>query len=205
MPQPGIYHSAALVEGHRLAGLVAKSRDRHRVQLPQGDGFVDTRKLHVLVEQIAQRRTVDQRHRHLGAQAQQAVANEAAGLANHSRPIAAHHLVTAEVAPERCQALDRRREITGATGQADRIDSAGGSADDHRERITRPGAQQFGDRRQHPHLVGRTGPTAGKNQTCDRLHRTHQSTPSMTPGGTSQCRGVNRVSGKAGARLADGS
>jgi hypothetical protein len=92
------------------------------VQLALGNRVVDARQVHVFVEQLAQRRVVDQRHRHLGTQPQQAVADKAAGLANDPGPVAAHYLITAKVAPERREALDRRRKVRGATGQADGID-----------------------------------------------------------------------------------
>ena len=177
MTQPGIDGAAALIEGHRLPGLITKGRHRHRLQVLAADSLVDAVQVQTRLQQVTQGGAIEQRHRHLGAQAQQAVDQEATGLAYHPRPIAAQHLMAAKALPERCQPLDSRAEVTGPTGQAHRIDGAGGGADDHRKRIRRPWRQQFGNRRQHPHLISRSRPTAGKNQACDRFNWAHCVTP----------------------------
>lgn len=85
--------------------------------------------------------------------------------------------MAANTLPERRKPLDRRAKIHRATGQAHRIDCPGRGADDYRKRIGRTGRQQLGNRRQYPHLIGRSRPAAGKNQACDRFGWTHCITP----------------------------
>ena len=177
VPQPGVDGAAALIERHRLPRFVAERGHRHRMQLLARDGFGDAGQVQFFLEQFAQRRTVEQRHRHLSTETEQAVADEAAGLMDHARPVAAQHAVAAKALPELGQAFDGGAKVRGATGQADRIDRPGRGADDHRKRIVRADRQQLGNRRQHPDLISRPSPAAGKNQTCNRFSRTHRNTP----------------------------
>lgn len=177
MAQPGIDGAAALVEGHRLARFVTEGRDRHRLQVLLRDRLTNAGQLQLIVQQLPQRRTVEQRHRHLRAQAEQAVTDEPGGLADHPGPVAADHLMAAKALPERRETLDGRGEIQRAAGQADRVDRPGRGPDNHWKRIARPRRQQLGNCRQYPHLICRTSPTAGKNQSCDRFRWAHRYTP----------------------------
>ncbi|MNS37472.1 hypothetical protein D3C72_696880 [compost metagenome] len=177
MAQPGIDLAAALIEGDCLAGLIAERGDRHRMQLLLCDRFGDATHMQLVVEQIPQRRTVEQRHRNLGTDAEQTVADKAAGLADHPGPVAAQHQMTAKALPECRQAFDGVTKVHRPAGEADGVDRARRGADDHRKRIAGPRRQQFGNRRQHPDLIGRPSPATGKNQPCYRFNWTHRNTP----------------------------
>ncbi|MNO89528.1 hypothetical protein D3C76_810150 [compost metagenome] len=126
--------------------------------------------------------------------------DEPGGLADHPRPVAAQHQVTAKALPERRQALDGRAKIHCPAGQADRIDRPGGRAHNHRKRIVRAQGQQLGNRRQHTHLIRRPSPAAGKNQPCDRFSRTHRNAPWCMSGSAVQPRFAYSF-GSPGGRL----
>ncbi|MNF90911.1 hypothetical protein D3C84_734970 [compost metagenome] len=175
--QPGINGPAPLIEGDGLAGLITERRHRHRPQLLLGDGLLDARGMELGLEQFAQRRTVDQRHRQLVPQAQQAMNDETPGLGNNAPPVAAHDLMAAHRLPERRQPLDGGLEVHRPARQADRVDRPRRGADDHRERVVRTVRQQFGDGRQYAHLIRRPSPAAGKNQTCNRFSWGHRNAP----------------------------
>ena len=165
MAEPRVNAAAALVERHRLARLVAESRHRHRTQLPASNRGVNAGKIQLTAEQLAQWRAVQQRHRHITAQPQQAVTDEAPGLTQHARPVTAVHLMGMKALPDRRQTADRLAEMQRPAGQAHGIDGPGRGADDHRKRILRGVREQIGNRCQHPDLIGRTRPTARENQS----------------------------------------
>ncbi|MNC38169.1 hypothetical protein D3C75_867610 [compost metagenome] len=143
------------------------------MQLLLCDRFGDAAHMQLVVEQIPQRRTVEQRHRNLGTDAEQTMADKASGLANDPGPVTAQYQRAAKALPEGRQALDGMTKVHCPAGEADRIDRACRGADDHRKRIARPRRQQFGNRRQHPDLISRPSPAAGKNQPCNRFSWTH--------------------------------
>ena len=58
MTKPGIDGATPLIEGHRLPGLVAERRHRHRPQAVLFDGVADALQVNVFGEQAAQGRTV---------------------------------------------------------------------------------------------------------------------------------------------------
>ncbi|MNZ86363.1 hypothetical protein D3C78_1051820 [compost metagenome] len=165
MAQPGFDGAAALVEGHRLAGLVAKGGHRDGAQLLGGQGVGDTVQVQVRLQQPAQWAAVQERHWRRAAHAQQVVGDEAAGLTDHTGPIAADDQVAAEVLPEGGEPLYGIVEMGGAAGQGDGVDGAGGGADDDRERVVRASGQQLGDAGQHADLVGSAGAAARKDKT----------------------------------------
>ncbi|MNL08831.1 hypothetical protein D3C87_1295670 [compost metagenome] len=177
MAQPGVDGAAALIKGHCLAGLVTERGHRHCLQLLLRDGFVNPGHVQFVVKQPAQRRTVEQGHWNLCADAHQVVTDKTAGLMDHPGPVAAQYQVTAKALPERGKRFDGAAKIHRPTGQADRVDRPGRRADDHWKRIACPHRQQFGNRCQHTDLIGRPGPATGKNQACDRFNRTHGNTP----------------------------
>ncbi|MDT4867630.1 hypothetical protein FQZ97_1025520 [compost metagenome] len=149
--------------------LVTERRHRHRAQLALAHRSGDPGKIQLTLEQLAQRRTVEQRHRHFAAQAQQAVTDKATGLAQHPRPVATVHLMGMKALPDPGQAAHRLAKMQGPARQADRVDGAGRGADDHRKGILRGIRQQIGNRRQHPDLIRRPRAATGKNQSGDRL------------------------------------
>ncbi|MNH15321.1 hypothetical protein D3C79_749330 [compost metagenome] len=163
--QPGLDGATALVEGHRLARLVAKGGHCHGAQLLGGQGVADAIQVQVRLQQAAQRAAVEQRHGGLAAQPQQAVADEAAGLAHDPGPVAADDQMAAKILPEGSEPLHGLVEVHGTTGQGDGVDGPGGGADNDRERVVRAGGQQLGDARQHADLVGSAGAAARKDET----------------------------------------
>lgn len=168
MAYPGIDGRAPLVEGHRLPRLVAERGHRHRAQLALAHRRMNPGKIQLTCQQLMQRPVVQQRHRHPPPQAEQAMAEEARGLAGHARPVAAIDMFGAESLPDRGQALDRLAELQGAASQANGVDGAGGGTDDDRERIAGAVRQQVGDGGQDPDLVGRAGAAPGKDQAGER-------------------------------------
>ncbi|MNE19904.1 hypothetical protein D3C80_1130030 [compost metagenome] len=167
--QPGIDGTAALIEGHRLAGLIAESGHRHGMQVLLFEGMADAAHVQVLVKQMTQRRTVEQGHRYRRSKTEQTVTDEAAGLANHPRPVAAQYLLAAKALPEAGQAPDRIGKVRRTAGQGHRVDGTRGGTDDHRKRIGRTRRQQIGNPGQHANLVGSAGATAGEDQAGDRF------------------------------------
>ncbi|MNE48067.1 hypothetical protein D3C80_1425080 [compost metagenome] len=122
--------------------------------------MADAVQVQLRLQQGTQWAAVEQRHWRVATQAEQAMADEAAGLANHPRPVAAQHQVAAKVLPERSEVAHGFSKAGGAAGQGDRIDGAGRSADDDREGIGRAGWQQFGDAGQYADLIGGAGAAA---------------------------------------------
>src|ERR1043165_5195562 len=122
MAQPGVDLAAALIEGDCLAGLIAERGDRHRMQLFLCDRFSDAAHMQLVIEQMPQRRTVEQRHRHVCTDTEQTVADKAAGLTDHSGPVAAQHQMTAKALPESCQVFDGVTKIHCPAGEADGVD-----------------------------------------------------------------------------------
>gem|GEM_PF-4783988 len=166
MAQPWVDGRMPLIERHRLGRLVAKCRHCYRAQLPLAEGRGDAGKIQFTLEQPGQWRTVEQRNRHLLADTEHAVAEEAAGLAQHAGPVAAVHLIGMKTAPNAAQPPHRLAKMQGAAGEADRIDRARRGADDHRKRIARRVGQQIGDGRQHTNLIGPSCAAAGEDQPC---------------------------------------
>ena len=169
MTQPGVDGVLALIKGHRLSRLITKRCHRHGTQVPGFDGVVDTAKVQTGVEQVAQGRAVEQRHGDSRANAHQMVADEAAGLMDHPRPIATQHLMTAKALPEFGQLVNGGAEVRSTAGQLHGIDGAGRGADDHRERIWSTGRQQISYPGQYADLISRPCTATGKNQPGDRL------------------------------------
>ncbi|MNN19675.1 hypothetical protein D3C81_1329260 [compost metagenome] len=162
--QPGFNGAAALVEGHSLPGLVAECSHRDGAQLFGGQGVADAIQVQVRLQQAAQGAAVEQRHWRVAPQAQQAMADEAAGLAYHPRPVAAQHQVAAKVLPERSEVAHGFSEAGSAAGEGDRIDGAGRRADNDRKGVGCAGWQQLGNAGQYADLIGGTGAAARENQ-----------------------------------------
>src|SRR3990167_1478436 len=80
MAEPGVDGGAALIESHRLASFITKGCYRHRTQLAMAHGCSDPTEIQLTPEQISQRRAIEQRHRYLTAQPEQAEADKATGL-----------------------------------------------------------------------------------------------------------------------------
>ena len=67
MAQPAIDGALALIKGHRLTGRIAKCSNRDSPQVMPGNRLFNTGEVDPVLEQIAQGRTVEQRHRHMRA------------------------------------------------------------------------------------------------------------------------------------------
>ena len=122
--QPRIDGGAALVEGHRLPGLVAECGDCHCAQVAAAHSGGNAGQVQFALKEIAQRGAVQQRHRLAFSQPQQAVAEELEGLAEHARPVGTVHLPGAKTLPDLGQALHRAGEGQRTAGEADGIDGA---------------------------------------------------------------------------------
>ena len=135
--KPGVDGRAALIEGHRLTAFIAEGRHRHGPQLSMTHGSRDTGEVQLALQQLTQRRTVEQGHRNIAPQAKQAVANEARRLPQHARPVAAVHHMGVKALPDRGQAPHGFAELQRPTGQANGIDRPGRGPNYHRKGIVR--------------------------------------------------------------------
>src|SRR3989338_334420 len=127
MAEPGIDSGAALIEGHRLAGFVTEGRHRHGAQLTMAHGGGNPAEVQLATEQFGQWRAVEQRHRHLTTQPEQAVADKTTGLAQHAWPITAVHLMSMKALPNAGQPAHGFGEVQRAAGEPHRADSTGRS------------------------------------------------------------------------------
>lgn len=119
------------------ADIVFTSDLLNRSQLAMAHGRSDAGEVQLALQQLTQRRTVEQGHRNIAPQAKQAVANEARRLTQHAGPVAAVHHMGMKALPDRGQAPYGFAELQRATGQANGIDRPGRGPDYHRKGIVR--------------------------------------------------------------------
>ncbi|MCY1236063.1 hypothetical protein D9M72_487010 [compost metagenome] len=169
MTEPGIDGGAALVEGHRLAALVAEGGHGHGTQLAGADGGGDAAEIQLASQQLTQGGVIQQRHRDIAPQSQQAVTEETRTLAEHAGPVAAVDRSTVKALPDTVETADGLAKVQCTAGQTHGIHRAGGGTDDDWKRIAGSIRQQVGDGAQHPDLIGRPRTATGKNQPGNGL------------------------------------
>jgi hypothetical protein len=124
-----------------------------------GDGTADATEIELLLQQLAQRRVVEQRFR----RRQQPAAREHGEQpmqtgAQHAGGVGTKHLPDLEIAPDALEVADRDAEAIGMNGDCRGIHGARRGAGDHRKRIDGTRRQQIRERPQDAHLIG--GPRA---------------------------------------------
>ena len=174
---PGLHRHGRLVEGEVFARAVARGRDGQRAQVAVLHQARQAVERHQLLQQVRQRRVVEQRARLLAPPARQQPRQpvEHAPAARHVeqvQPVGAVHLLGPELLPHVGDVAHRVVEVRRAASQRRRVDGAGRGAGDDGEGVAGllpPGlAPQVGQRLQHAHLVGGAGTAAGEQQPRGR-------------------------------------
>ena len=134
-----------VVEGHVQPRAVARRGDGERVQVALGHHAMQPAGVDELVEQVLERRVVEQRARPGAPPAGDHPADRhhrqpARAGADHAERIGAIDLLGAKVLPDLDQAGDGCVEGVGAAGQRGGVDGAGRGAGDDRKRVARRSA-----------------------------------------------------------------
>jgi hypothetical protein len=122
-----------------------------------------------LLEQLAQRRIVQQRDR-IAPRKQHHRAQPARPRAQDVQGIGAVHVRAAHVLPEFKQVADGAREVVRVRGERGGVDRTGRGAAKDRERVACGLAQDVAQRLQHAHLVGGARAATRQHQPRPRLH-----------------------------------
>ena len=158
-PRPRRELGPPLKERYRPRSRVRRSRHRHGVEMPLLDRTANAVEAHVVREQLAQRRVIEQRRRIAHAEAAEHDRGEPVQARLQHRPvIGAIDLARLEVAPDLLHVLDCALEMRGAPREHGRVDRAGRRAADDAERIGCTLRQDAGDRFQNADLIRTAGP-----------------------------------------------
>ena len=184
-----------------LARGIARGRDRQRAQMALGNQPGQARQRHQIgLQQLAQRRVVEQRARAHAAPAgqgptQRQQAQPARAAAQHAQCIGAIDMFCVQMTPDMGHLPHREVEVVGAAGQCRGIDRAGRRAGDDRKGVgpmSMPAAApDMGNGFEHADLVGSAGAAAREQQARERRGRHGHSNP---------CAAVRQRGGRLGHR-----
>ncbi len=162
--RPVVHTLPRIVKGDRLSGDIARGAKCERTQVPALDARANARPVHVLRQQLAQRRVIQ----HGLRRRQQEPAGNQRQHPMDARPkhvdrIDAKHLPGVEVAPHFLEPTHRAAPVHGLGREHARRHRTGRCTDDHLER-TASARKDFCQGAKHAHLVSRTCPTARQHE-----------------------------------------
>ena len=169
-PSPGHDGIDTLVEGHRFARAVAGTGNAECAQVAGVDHVLDPLARHAFLQQLAQRRAVEQRLRVAPAETTEHEGGQPVRAGHEHTPgIGPEHLSDLEIAPHKIEALDRLAKAVRVDRQRRGIDGPGRGAGNHRERVGNVGWQDVGDGLEHADLIGRTRTAAQHDEADNRF------------------------------------
>ena len=170
---PRLESGNALVEGHGLAGSVARARYAESVEMTLVDRTLHAAEIEPRAEQFGKRGVVEQRNRRLSAEAAgEGGRHPFAAVLQNTQRVGAVDMMDVKVLPHRHQLADTLPEVAGIGGEHGGVESAGRGPADDGERARRIRRQHFGNRAQDADLVRGARAAARQDEADLRRLRT---------------------------------